>query len=171
MPLVFWTAQTMAASTLLGVGEPKPPHCAALPRATSGARPITGSSGSAVLHPNPRALGSYEPLCDEDEDSTSTSSPLLLSNQEAATPIAGDSTMQMGGVPAPSSSVSVVNAANVNGTAADTANVTSGSSFVTQNEMSAFFLSVLLTVSSRMESVSSRMESVSSRMAKMESTF
>ncbi len=72
--------------------------------------------------------------------------------------------MQMGGVPAPSSSVSVVDTANVNGTAGDTANATSGSSFVTQNEMSAFFSSVLLTVSSRIESVSSRM-------AKMESTF
>jgi hypothetical protein len=171
MLLVFWAAQTMTASTLLGVEEPKPPHRAALPRATSGARPITRSSGSAVLHPNPRASGSYEPLRNEDDDSTSTSSPLLLSNQEAATPIAGDSTMQMGGVPAPSSSVSVFDAANVDGTTGDTANATSGSFFVTQNEISAFFLSVLLTVSSRMESVSSRMELVSSRMAKMESTF
>ncbi len=190
MPLVFWAAQTMAASTLLGVGEPKPPHRAALPRATSGARPITQSSGSTVLHPNPRASGSYEPLRNEDDHSTSTSSPLLLSNQEATTPIAGDSTMQMGGVPAPSRLVSVVDAANLDGTAGDTANATSGSSFVTQNEMSAF-LSVLLTISSRMELVSSRMddvsswmtkitslatvtstlESVSSRMAKMESTF
>ena len=131
MPLVFWAAQTMAASTLLGVGEPKP-------------------------------------LRDEDDDSTSTSSPLLLSNQEAATPIAGDSTMQMGGVPAPSSLVSVVDAANVDGTASDTANATSGSSFVTQNEMSAFS-SVLRTVSSRMELVSSRMDDVSSRMTKITS--
>ncbi len=100
MPLVFWAAQTMAAYTLLGVGEPKP-------------------------------------LRDEDDDSTSTSSPLLLSNQEAATPIAGD-----------------------------TANATSGSSFVTQNEMSAFS-SVLLTVSSIVELVSSRMDDVSSRMTKI----
>jgi hypothetical protein len=118
MPLVFWAAQTMAASTLLGVGEPKP-------------------------------------LRDEDDDSTSTLSPLLFSNQEAATPIAGDNTMQMGGVPA-----------NVDGTAGDTANVTSGSSFVTQNEMSAFS-SVLLTVSSKMELVSLRMDDVSSRMTKI----
>ena len=74
--------------------------------------------------------------------------------------------MQMGGVPAPSSSVSVVNAANVDGTAGDTANATSGSSFVTQNEMSAFS-SVLLTVSSKMELVSSQMDIVSSRMTKI----
>ncbi len=129
MPLVFWAAQTMAASTLLGVGESKP-------------------------------------LRDEDNDSTSTLFPLLLSNQEAATPIAGDNTMQMGGVPAPSSSVSMVDAANVDGTAGDTANATSGSSFVTQNKMSAFS-SVLLTVSSKMELASSRMDDVSSRMTKI----
>jgi hypothetical protein len=153
-----------AASPPLGV----PPHRPALPRATSGARPITRSSGSAVLRPIPRALGSYKPLRDKDDNSTSTLSPLLLSNQEAATPIAGDSTMQMGGVSAPSSSVSVVNAANIDGTAGDTANATSGSSFVTQNEMSAL-LSVLLTVSSRMELVSLQMDDVSSRMTKMDS--
>ncbi len=129
MPLVLWAAQTMAASTLLGVGEPKP-------------------------------------LRDEDDNSTSTSSPLLLSNQEATTPITGDNMMQMGGVPAPSSSVSMVDAANVDGTAGDTANATSGSSFITQNEMSAFS-SVLLTVSSKMELVSSRMDIVSSRITKI----
>ncbi len=129
MPLVFWAAQTMAASTLLGVGEPKP-------------------------------------LRNEDDDSTSTSSPLLLSNQEAATPIAGDNMMQMEGVPAPSSLVSMVDAAKVDGTAGDMANATSGSSFVTQNEMSDFS-SVLLIVSSKMELVSSRMDDVSSRMTKI----
>jgi hypothetical protein len=141
-------ARPGAASPSTGVS----PHCATLPRATSGTRPTTRSSSSAAIRPNPNSSGPYDPLRDKDNDSASTSSPLLLSLQEDDTPPTGnvpaDETPPTGDVPAPSSSASAVGAADVGatGTAGATATATSDSSFVTQHEMSAFS-SVLLTVS------------------------
>jgi hypothetical protein len=133
-----------AASSLTGV----PPHCAALPRATS------------VNCPNTRSSGSYEPLRNNDNNTALTLSPLLLSIQEDAgdTPPTGDAL-------ALSSSVSADGAANVGatGSASPTDTAAGDSPFITHLEMSAFS-NVLLTVTTRIEVVSSRMEVVSSWM-------
>ncbi len=72
------SSQPGASSPATGV----PPHRAALPRATSGTCPNTRSSGSAAPRPNPRSTGGYNPLRYKDNDSTSTSSPLLLPSPE-----------------------------------------------------------------------------------------
>jgi hypothetical protein len=176
-----------AASPSTGV----PLHRTALPRATSGTRRNTRSSG-----PTAWSSGGFDPLCKEDDNSASTSSPLLLSAREdntlptgaaqedASRPPEGghtDDTTLMGDLEDASSPPEggqtddtsrtdnttlmgdVPASISAVGAAEIGAAGTAGPSFVTQHEMSAL-LSVLLTVSSAMESVSSQMDDVSSRM-------